>query len=296
MAWRRPGDKPLSKPMMVSLLTHIWVARPQWVKQFRHPKTFRVKRWKSTDLFWKLDKRQPVAKITGFYSWDNNSYGLKMYLDILQVSQTSRDLPDDIMAWERFPYYWPFARGIRRRFPSQIVINDTLFDINLNELFNKQSNWRKFETIWGSCDVTIMAENFSITMLDDIPMCETATRSAKMASLHDDVIEWKHFPRYWPFVRGIHRTPVNSPPKSQWRGALMFSLIYAWTNGWANNRDGGDLRRHRAHYDVTVMLFNIKSEPNGAAWHRVLWSWCSLWQLNSVWRHAAFYLYVLPWL
>ena len=42
-----------------------------------------------------------------------------------------------------------------------------------------------------------------------------------MASLHDDVIKWKHFPRYWPFVRGIHRSPVNSPHKGQWRGALM---------------------------------------------------------------------------
>ena len=42
---------------------------------------------------------------------------------------------------------------------------------------------------------------------------------------HDDVIIWKHFPRYWPFVRGIHRQPVNSPHKGQWRGALMFSLI-----------------------------------------------------------------------
>ena len=34
---------------------------------------------------------------------------------------------------------------------------------------------------------------------------------------HDDVIKWKHFPRYWPFVRGIHRSPVNSPHKGQWR-------------------------------------------------------------------------------
>ena len=44
---------------------------------------------------------------------------------------------------------------------------------------------------------------------------------------HDDVIKWKHFPRYWPFVRGIHRSPVNSPHKGQWRGSLMFSLICA---------------------------------------------------------------------
>ena len=40
--------------------------------------------------------------------------------------------------------------------------------------------------------------------------------------------KWKHFPRYWPFVRGIHRSPVNSPHKGQWRAALMFSSICAW--------------------------------------------------------------------
>ena len=72
--------------------------------------------------------------------------------------------------------------------------------------------------------------------------------------VHDDVIKWKHFPRYWPYVRGIHRSPVNSPHKGQWRGALMFSLICARINGWVNNGEAGDLRRYRAHYDVTVMF------------------------------------------
>ena len=71
--------------------------------------------------------------------------------------------------------------------------------------------------------------------------------------LRDDAIKWKHFPRYWPFVRGIHRSPVNSPHKGQWRGALIFSLICAWINGWANNREAGDLRRHHAHFDVIAM-------------------------------------------
>ena len=75
--------------------------------------------------------------------------------------------------------------------------------------------------------------------------------------VHDDVIKWKHFPCYWPFVRGIHRSPVNSPVnsphKGQWRGDLMFSLICVWTNDWVNNRGAGDLRRYRSHYDVTVM-------------------------------------------
>ena len=74
------------------------------------------------------------------------------------------------------------------------------------------------------------------------------------SGLHDDVIKWKHFPRYWPFVRGIHRSPVNSTHKGQWRGALMFTLICARINGWVNNREAGDLRRYRAHYDVIVMV------------------------------------------
>ena len=68
---------------------------------------------------------------------------------------------------------------------------------------------------------------------------------------------WRHqietFPRYWALVWGIHRSPVDSPHKDQWRGALMFSLICASTNGWTNTLDAGDLRRDRAQHDVTIM-------------------------------------------
>ena len=71
---------------------------------------------------------------------------------------------------------------------------------------------------------------------------------------HDDVIKWKHFPRYWPFVRGSHRSPVNSPRIGQWRAALVFLWFSAWTNGWVNSRDSGDLGLHRAHYNATVMV------------------------------------------
>ena len=79
---------------------------------------------------------------------------------------------------------------------------------------------------------------------------------------YDDVIQWKHFPRYLPFVRGIHRSPVNSPHKGQWRGALMSSLICAWINGWVNTRNAGYLRRHHAHYDV-ILVFLIKMYVHG---------------------------------
>ena len=106
----------------------------------------------------------------------------------------------------------------------------------------------------------------------------------------DDVIKWKHFPRYWPFVWGIHRSLVNSPHKFQWRGALMFSLIWSWINACVNNREAGDLRRNRAHYDVIIRArtivycwiryrsilcplinFNILS-PSDAIWCHKSWS------------------------
>ena len=76
--------------------------------------------------------------------------------------------------------------------------------------------------------------------------------------IHDIVIKWKHFPRNWPLARGIHRSPVDSPHKWQWHGALMSSLIPALTDGSANNLDAGDLRRQHAHYNFTVMQFMIK--------------------------------------
>ena len=49
-------------------------------------------------------------------------------------------------------------------------------------------------------------------------------------------------------------SPVNSPHKGQWRGALMFPLICTLINGWRNDREVGDLRRCGAHHDVTVLV------------------------------------------
>ena len=66
-------------------------------------------------------------------------------------------------------------------------------------------------------------------------------------------MKWKHYPRYWSFGRGINWSPVNSPHKGQWHGALLFSLIFTWINGWVHSREAGDFRRHRAHYGVIVM-------------------------------------------
>ena len=97
-------------------------------------------------------------------------------------------------------------------------------------------------------------------------VCETlatwSTHRNVILTCHDDVIKWKHFPCYWPFVWGIHRSPVNSHHKGQWRGALMYSLVCAWINGLVNNREAGDLRRHRAHYDIIDMWKWFDKESN----------------------------------
>ena len=62
--------------------------------------------------------------------------------------------------------------------------------------------------------------------------CYISTLHGRLKPTHDDVIKWKKNPRYWTFVRGIHRLPVNSPARGQWRRAFMFSLICTWINGY----------------------------------------------------------------
>ena len=134
-----------------------------------------------------------------------------------------------VMTWWFGNAYWPFVGEtywplMDSPLKGTVMQNfDVSFVVTWHKVLNIQCQW--FESPQRLCFVT-----------------------------HDDVIKWKHFPRYWPFVRGIHRSLVNSPHKGQWRGALMFSLICVWINGWVNNHEAGDLGRYRAHYDVTVMV------------------------------------------
>ena len=74
-------------------------------------------------------------------------------------------------------------------------------------------------------------------------------------------------------VRGIHPSPVNSLHKGHWRGALMYSLICARINSWINNREAGDLRRHRAHYDVyqEEMLYTFQRKCTHLQWEQYIW-------------------------
>ena len=171
MAWCRPGDKPLSEPMMISLPTHICVTRPQWVK--------------------------PTCLLHADH-----------------------------------PLVGGVCLGTSRH------VEGVCRDGHL--VLSRDASHQRFQVLKGPGLGSLLA---GLRMLQNV-------------SEHDDVIKWKHFPRNWPFVRGIHR----SPHKGQWRGALMFSLICARINGWVNNGEAGDLRRHRAHYVVIVMVSEWMSE------------------------------------
>ena len=78
---------------------------------------------------------------------------------------------------------------------------------------------------------------------------------------------WRHQMETFSALLAIcaGNSPVTGEIPTQiptWRGALIFSLICAWINGWVNNGEAGDLRCHRAHYDVTVMWWPF---------------WCKIW-------------------
>ena len=90
-------------------------------------------------------------------------------------------------------------------------------------------------------------DNSVICILKSVPNILSIAIAFKVANT---LICLKSIYLYWSLVK--------SPHKGQWCGALMFSLICAWANGSANNRDAGDLRRHGIHYDVTLWTLDIQ--------------------------------------
>ena len=127
---------------------------------------------------------------------------------------------------------------------------------------------------------------------DQVPSCIHSNQHVKLRSrhlciytYHNKVVRQKHFLRYWPFVRETHRSPVKSPHKGQWRGAVMFSMICAWINGWVNNRHTSDLRRHGPYYGVIVMM-------TGTYWAILFASFV----LSGYWRVWNFYFLPRWWL
>ena len=95
-----------------------------------------------------------------------------------------------------------------------------------------------------------------------LPRCSKSPRfTLLMDPDHLQNSWWRHqketFSALLAICAGNSPVQVNSPYKGQWRGALMFSLICVWINGWVNNHEAGDLRRYRVHYVVIVMWLDF---------------------------------------
>ena len=120
------------------------------------------------------------------------------------------------------------------------------------------------------------------------PQQKSRHSSGRMCQFIPFYTWWRHqmetFSALLPFVRGIHRSPVNSPHKGQWRRALMFTLICVWINGWVNNREAGDFRCQRAHYDVIVM-YNFCTVLFYIHFYIPLWDWLN--QISAVFWHVS---------
>ena len=118
---------------------------------------------------------------------------------------------------------------------------------------------------------------------------------------HDDSYSiWRHqmetFYKLLSLSVGILLVRVNSPHWGQWRGAFVFSLICAWLNGRVNNREAGDLRHHRAHYDVIVILMVDQCVHWFYLYYYVVQDFacgCPVApQLHNIGRHIDIYIYI----
>ena len=107
---------------------------------------------------------------------------------------------------------------------------------------------------------------------------------------------WRHqmetFSALLAICAGNSPVPVNSPHKGQWRGALMFSLIFVGLKGWINNREAGDLRRYRVHYNVTVMMFQLLA--SSGYWNSRYWLVLRINGSLSTWNKISIFLYSSP--
>ena len=113
------------------------------------------------------------------------------------------------------------------------------------------------------------------------PSCHCSTESfaaigCKVGNItpkHDDIIKWKHFPHHWPLVRGIYQSPVNSPHKGQWCGALMFfwsvaeykQLSKQWRRWWFE-MPLHSLWRHCNCTSISYLLPQLSKNHNKVSW------------------------------
>ena len=146
------------------------------------------------------------------------------------------------MLWQPKCWYWcwnclcPFYE-LHMQFAITTICNLIIIILATTIKITKQSRYRNFDNNFNyKNNNTEVVKTTTVVMI-------TVTKC-----IHDDVIKWKHFPRYRSFTG--HRWIPSQRPGTQ---SFDVSLIYVWTNGWINNRGAADLRRHRTNSDVSVI-------------------------------------------
>ena len=127
---------------------------------------------------------------------------------------------------------------------------------------------------------------------DHFLMIAWIPKLARHSWSHDDVIKWKHFPRYWPFVRGIHRSPVNSPHRGQWRGAWVLYLhldrrLSKQSRRWWFETPSRPLWRPRS-----VRVMRISVDVSECFTIRLIY-FAQLWHINAFCNMIIFSMYLL---
>ena len=95
----------------------------------------------------------------------------------------------------------------------------------LSALVWNMLNWSQRIFAHHNSYIVMTCAKFCCDQLNMLMLWRRALQIFIWFPIHDDIIKLKHFPHYWPFMQGIHQSPLNSPHKGQWRRALMFSLI-----------------------------------------------------------------------
>ena len=86
-----------------------------------------------------------------------------------------------------------------------------------------------------------------------------------IGNVHDDVIKWKHF-RVTGHLCGEFTGPRWIPAQRPVTRSFDAFLDLRRINGWVNYGEAGDWRRHRAHYDVIVMVTLNATGSDDRAW------------------------------
>ena len=201
MAWRRPSDKPLSEPMMISLPTHVCVTRPKWVKTSHY----------HCIILWAGDVSKALMN-----SWIQEVLKFELHLQIVSSN-----------VWVR--YFYGISKG-----PLKFHTKHFTYALKYVHLFRYEN----------------------LRLLD--------LRAHKYFKMLSSLAWWRHqldtFSAILAFCEG--NSPVTGEftsqrPVMQSFDVVVFFSICTWIKGWVTNCEACDLRRYRAHYDVTVVIFEM---------------------------------------